>query len=207
MTHFIFTIVLRRLLCLLSHFSPVRLFVILWTTARQAPLPVGFSRQEYWSWLPCPPPGHLPHPEIKPASLTSPALAGKLFTASATWKVLKRPLGVPFYRRGNLKRHRRGEARQGVEEPGGKLRQPAALTTTPHSPCLVTEQPSQILVHPEPQDLTLFRNRICVDVISSFKRKSHWISVGPNPMTGNPIRREIRGDTRGRRPSDPRSYL
>ena len=180
MTHFIFTVVLRRLLCMLSHFSPVQLFVILWTIDRQAPLPIRFSRQEYWSWLPCPPPGDLPHPEIKPMSLTSPALAGKFFTTSATWKVLKRPLVVPFYRRGNLKRHR-GEPRQGVEEPEGKLRQPADLTTTPHSPHLVTEQPSQILVHLEPQDLTLFGNRICVDVISSFKMKSHWISVDPNP--------------------------
>ena len=180
MTHFIFTIVLRRPLFMLSHFSPVRLFVILWTIDRQAPLPIGFSRQEYWSWLPCPPPGDLPHPEIKPVSLTSPALAGKFFTTSTTWKVLKRPLVVPFYRRGSLKRHR-GEPRQGVEEPGGKLRQPVALTTTPHSPHLVTEQPSKILVQLEPQDLTLFGNRICVDIISSFKMKSHWISVDPNP--------------------------
>ena len=180
MTHFIFTIVLRRPLFMLSHFSPVRLFVILWTIDRQAPLPIGFSRQEYWSWLPCPPPGDLPHPEIKPVSLTSPALAGKFFTTSTTGKVLKRPLVVPFYRRGSLKRHR-GEPRQGVEEPGGKLRQPVALTTTPHSPHLVTEQPSKILVHLEPQDLTLFGNRICVDIISSFKMKSHWISVDPNP--------------------------
>ena len=180
MTHFIFTIVLRRQLFMLSHFSPVRLFVILWTIDCQAPLPIGFSRQEYWSWLPCPPPGDLPHPEIKPVSLTSPALAGKFFTTSTTWKVLKRPLVVPFYRRGSLKRHR-GEPRQGVEEPGGKLRQPVALTTTPHSPHLVTEQPSKILVQLEPQDLTLFGNRICVDIISSFKMKSHWISVDPNP--------------------------
>ena len=154
--------------------------MILWTIDRQTPLPIGFSRQEYWSWLPCPPPGDLPRPEIKPVSLTSPALAGKFFTTSTTWKVLKRPLVVPFYRQGNLKRHR-GEPRQGVEEPEGKLRQPADLTTTPHSPHLVTEQPSQILVHLEPQDLTLFGNRICVDVISSFKMKSHWISVDPNP--------------------------
>ena len=41
--------------CLLSHFSHVRLFVTPWTVARQAPLSMGFSRQEYWSGLPCPP--------------------------------------------------------------------------------------------------------------------------------------------------------
>ena len=38
-----------------------------------------FSRQEYWSGLPCPSPGDLPDPDIKPASLTSPALAGGFF--------------------------------------------------------------------------------------------------------------------------------
>ena len=42
--------------CVLSHFSHVQLCVALWTAARQAPLPMGFSRQEYWSRLPCPPP-------------------------------------------------------------------------------------------------------------------------------------------------------
>ena len=45
-----------------------------WTVAPQAPLLMGFSRQEYWSGLPCLPPGDLPNPEIKPASPVSPAL-------------------------------------------------------------------------------------------------------------------------------------
>ena len=52
----------------------------------QAPLSMGFSRQEYWSGLPCPPPGDLPDPGIEPTSLMSPALAGGFFTNSATWK-------------------------------------------------------------------------------------------------------------------------
>ena len=47
---------------------------------------MGFSRQENWSGLPWPPPGDLPDPGIEPVSLTSPALAGGLFTTSATWK-------------------------------------------------------------------------------------------------------------------------
>ena len=47
-----------------------------------APLSVGFSRQEYWSGLPFPPPGDLPNPVIKPASLMSPALAVRFFTTS-----------------------------------------------------------------------------------------------------------------------------
>ena len=45
-----------------------QLFVILWTVDPQAPLSMGFSRQEYWSGLPCPPPGDLPDPGIKPGS-------------------------------------------------------------------------------------------------------------------------------------------
>ena len=48
----------------------VRLIVTLWTVAHQAPLSVGFSRQEYWSGLPCPPPGDLPDAGIEPRSPT-----------------------------------------------------------------------------------------------------------------------------------------
>ena len=51
-----------------------------WIVARQAPLSMGFCTQEYWSGLPCPPRGDLPHPRIKPPSLSSPALAGRFFT-------------------------------------------------------------------------------------------------------------------------------
>ena len=54
----------------------------------QAPLSMGFSRQEYGSGLPCPPPGCLPNPGTEPTSTTSPALAGRLFTTSATWEAL-----------------------------------------------------------------------------------------------------------------------
>ena len=57
--------------CVLSHFSHVWLFATPWTVACQAPLSMGFSRQEYWSGLPFLPPGDLPYPEIEPASLTS----------------------------------------------------------------------------------------------------------------------------------------
>ena len=49
---------------MLDFFSRPQLFVILWTLAFQAPLFMGFSRQEYWSGVPCPPPGGLP--EIEP---------------------------------------------------------------------------------------------------------------------------------------------
>ena len=58
----------------------------LWAVARQVPLSMGLSRQEYWNGLPCPPPGDLPDPGIKPMSLVSLALAGRLFITSATWE-------------------------------------------------------------------------------------------------------------------------
>ena len=67
--------------CVLSRFSHVPLFVTLWTVAHQAPLSMGFSRQEHWSGLPCPPPRDLLDPEIKPKSLMPPTLAGRFLTS------------------------------------------------------------------------------------------------------------------------------
>ena len=67
---------------LLSH---VWLCGTLCTADCQAPLSMGFLRQEYWSGVTCPPPRDLPEPGIKPSSLTSPALAGGFFGTSATW--------------------------------------------------------------------------------------------------------------------------
>ena len=58
----------------LSHFSRVQFSVTLWALAHQAPLSVGYSRQEYWSGLPCPFPVDLPNPGIEHPSLASPAL-------------------------------------------------------------------------------------------------------------------------------------
>ena len=73
-------------MCMLSLFSRVQLCVTLWTIAHQALLSMGFSRQEYWSGLPCPLSGNLPDPGIKPASPVSPALAGRFFTTNTTWE-------------------------------------------------------------------------------------------------------------------------
>ena len=70
----------------LSSLSCVQLPVTLWTVALQAPLSMGFSRQKYQSGLSFPSPGDLPDPGIKPAPLTSPALARGFFTTSATWE-------------------------------------------------------------------------------------------------------------------------
>ena len=71
---------------MLSYLSRLWLYATLWTIARQAPLSMEFSRQEYWSGLPCLPPGDLPDPGMEPTSLRSPALAGRVFATSATWK-------------------------------------------------------------------------------------------------------------------------
>ena len=66
-----------------SSLNCVRLCATPWTVACQAPLSMGFSRQEYWSGLPSPPPGDFPEPGIEPKS---PALAGRFFTTSVTWE-------------------------------------------------------------------------------------------------------------------------
>ena len=76
----------------LSCFSHVQLSVTPGTVALQDPLSLGFSRQEYWSGLPCPPPGDLPDPGIEPSSLTSPASAGGFFTTNTTWKAFNRDI-------------------------------------------------------------------------------------------------------------------
>ena len=75
-------------LCGLSRSSRVAVFATLRTAARQAPLCLGFSRQECWSGLPCLPPGDLPDPGIEPTCLVSPILAGGLFTTSPMWQAL-----------------------------------------------------------------------------------------------------------------------
>ena len=94
---------LFKVLCMRSHchFSCVQLWAtlwtvahqaplsmgFLWTVAHQAPLSMGFSRQENLNGLPCPTPGHLPNPGIKPSS---PASEGKFFTTSAIRKAASR---------------------------------------------------------------------------------------------------------------------
>ena len=70
--------------CMLSRFSCVWLCATLWTVAHQAPLCMGFSRQECWSGLPYPLPGYLPNPGIEHVSLLSPAITGK----PSNWGVL-----------------------------------------------------------------------------------------------------------------------
>ena len=79
-----------NILCVLSCFLNIRLFATPWTVAHQAPLCMGFSRQEYWSELLFPSPGDLLNPGIEPSScccfFMSPALAGGFFTSTAPWE-------------------------------------------------------------------------------------------------------------------------
>jgi len=69
-----------------SCFSHVRLLATLWTVARQALCPWGFSVQEYWNGLTFPSPGDLSNPGIELPSLISSALAGEFFTTNTTWE-------------------------------------------------------------------------------------------------------------------------
>ena len=81
------------MLCTLNLYNAVcakslqqRLFGTICTVAHQVPLSIRFSRQEYWSGLPFPSSGELLDPGIEAASLTSPVLAGSIFTTSITWE-------------------------------------------------------------------------------------------------------------------------
>jgi len=77
---------MQNKLCVLIRFSRVWLFMAPWTVARQTPLPMGFSRQEYWNGLPFPSPGYLPDPGVEPGSLMYPALADEFFTTEPPGK-------------------------------------------------------------------------------------------------------------------------
>ena len=61
-------------------FSHVRLFATPWVVAHQPPLSMRFPRQEYWSGLPFPPSGDLPHPGLELETPVSPAIVGRFFT-------------------------------------------------------------------------------------------------------------------------------
>ena len=71
-------------MCMSVQLLKFRLFATPWTVACQAPLTLGFSREEYWSGLPFPPPRDLPHPGTEP---TSPALAGRFSTTKPLGKI------------------------------------------------------------------------------------------------------------------------
>ena len=84
----------------LSHFSRIWLFAAPWTITSQVPLFMGFCKQEYWSGLPCPPPGDLPDSGIKPISLMSPGR--RVLYHWATWEahkptILQLKKIIPFF--------------------------------------------------------------------------------------------------------------
>ena len=81
----------------LRRFRHVQHFVTLGTLAHQAPLSMGFSRQEYWSRLSCPPPEDLPDPGIEPVSHKSLALGDRFFTTSTTWEAHKLHIIVLYF--------------------------------------------------------------------------------------------------------------
>ena len=86
-THLSLTSLHQQFACVLSR---VRLFVTPWTVAHQSPLPMEFSREEYWQRVSFPAPGDFPDPGILPTSLASPALAGSFFTTTPLdWALLK----------------------------------------------------------------------------------------------------------------------
>ena len=91
--------------CIRSRFSCVWLFATPWTVACQAPLSIGFSRQEYWSGLSCPPPGNLSNPRTEFMSCMSPAPAGRFLTTSIPWEAPK-------------KVYTKGKGRAGNSNPG-----------------------------------------------------------------------------------------
>ena len=80
-----FSLLMKKLSEWVKSLSHVRLFATSWTVACQTCHSMGFSRQEYWSGLPCPPPADLPDPGIEPVSLMFPALTGGFFTTSTTY--------------------------------------------------------------------------------------------------------------------------
>ena len=83
----LFHVFFSKFVCLVAQ-SCVWLLATVWTVARQAPLPMEFSRQEYWSGLPFPSPGDLPEPRIKPAFL--------MFTSLQEDSSPTEPSGKPF---------------------------------------------------------------------------------------------------------------
>ena len=79
---------LHNCACVLTCFSCVQLFATLWLIALHAPLSMGFSMQQYWNALPCPPPGNFPNPGIEPVSLAVPALQADSSPLRPLWRPL-----------------------------------------------------------------------------------------------------------------------
>jgi len=94
----------------------------------QAPPSLGFSRQEYWSGLPCPSPRHLPNSRIEPTSLESPALAGRFFTTSTTWETPIHPEIPGNNQKGGNRKLRAAETGRGTFYQGRVFYRPLKET-------------------------------------------------------------------------------
>ena len=88
--------ILRRCVCMPSHFCHVQLFATLWTIACQTPLSVRFSRQDYWSGLPCPPPGDLSDAGIEPSFNCLQCRRCRFFTAEPPGFTIPRECGAKY---------------------------------------------------------------------------------------------------------------
>ena len=101
------------------------LIAVPWTVAHWFPLSTGFSKQKYFSRLPFPPPGDLPNPGIEPTPLKSPALAGRLFTTSATSEAPSKQPGILLLKRNPQEKqveqlHGRGSREESMEGVAGR---------------------------------------------------------------------------------------
>ena len=97
---------------------------------------MGFSRQEYWSGLPCPPPGDLPDARLEHMSLMSPALAGEFFTTSTTWETQNDRVRYKF-----KGKNRKGEKRITVMSTQGNHVDTAAAAAKSLQSCLTLCDP------------------------------------------------------------------
>ena len=108
--------------------SQVWLSATPWTVAHQAPLSMGFTRQEYWSRLPFPSSGNLPDPGIEPAS---PSLAGRFFTTEPSGKALMNRFLFFFKNRFSFTEKNQAENTQFSPSPFSLLHLPSPLLWTP----------------------------------------------------------------------------
>ena len=151
--------------CVLSHFGHVQLFATPWTVAHQAPLSMGFCRQEYWSGLPCPPPGNLPDPEIKLMSLAPPGLQAD---------------SLPLGHQGSTKYTvTKDNSRVGcVSSTEGSLYGVRSISVLMNSRSLLAKQPSLHLGLPDNKDPLLCPSQVACLGVGQFRP--------PAPLTAEP---------------------
>ena len=138
-----------------------------WTIAYKAPLSLGFSRQEYRSGLPCPPPGYFPDPGIEPVSLMSLAMSGRFFTTGSTWEVQSLTSGSFNFDIGitasSLKREK------GREQERQKKRNPQGIP-------LPLEGPSSVAAERHPHRMG--KNIPCAVPRQSHRDRNHILTPG-----------------------------